>query len=87
MAALGLKPEDFADDAGIEVWPCCWASVLVFERMATQWNVGPGGLVGLRYEALPVVLDMSSIPLADRPRIFSDVQTMEHEVMTMLREK
>ncbi len=45
----------------LEVWPEGWHALQVFLAMETQWNVAATfehglRLVGLRYEALPVVL-------------------------------
>lgn len=40
-----------------EVWPENWPAFELFTRITTQWNVGMGGLVGLRYEALYPLLD------------------------------
>jgi hypothetical protein len=87
MNALGLRPEDFPEDDGVPVWPCCWSSVQVFARMETQWNVGAGVAVGLRYEAFPIVLRACGVPQRDRAQVFADLQTMERVALRVMREK
>jgi hypothetical protein len=45
--------------------------------MGTQWFAGPGGPIGLRYEALPEVWRRTKTPLADRDAAFQDLRIME----------
>jgi len=47
--------------APFEVWPENWQAAELFGRMQRQWNVGPRGPLGLRYEALPVPMRMLGI--------------------------
>lgn len=54
--------------------------------MRTQWNVGPAGPIGLRYEALPTVMRLVAVPTTDRTRVFSDLQVMEAEALDVMRE-
>lgn len=75
-AELGIKPGDVPDEV-VPVWPCCWDSYRVFQRMATQWNVGPGGPIGLIYASLAVVTEALGIKKKKRPAIFSDIRVME----------
>ena len=75
-AELGIKPGDIPDEI-IGVWPCCWKAYQVFRRMATQWNVGPGGPIGLKYESLQAVLAIMGVKAKDRQGVFSDIQDME----------
>lgn len=59
--------------------------VELFGAMQTQWQVGPSGAVGLRYEALPVVLDLLGMVAGDRTDLFAGLRVMEREVLTVLR--
>lgn len=58
----------------------------VFEAMKTQWNVTMGGVAGLRYEAIPVVLKMLGVAKASRARILHGLRVMEDEVLKVFRE-
>ena len=86
---LGLTREDMAADQSMNcaVWPCCWKSVEVFARLATQWRVGMAGAIGLDYAAVPVVMRAVSVPATDRAAVFDDLQVMEREALAVLREK
>ncbi len=54
--------------------------------MSSQLNVGPGGAIGYRYEALPVVLDAMSLPAADRLQTLDDLRVIENEYVRALSE-
>lgn len=79
-------PEDFPPVV-VEVWPDNWTSVQVFGALSTQWNVGPGGVIGLRYEAMPMVRDCFGISNDDWPEIFHDIRVMESAAVDLLRHK
>lgn len=55
--------------------------------MRTQWNVGMSGAIGLRYEALPLAMELEDIPKTDWPEVFDAVQVMEYETLRIRREK
>lgn len=55
--------------------------------MLTQWNVVAGGVVGLRYEALPVVFDSVGVPPDDRPDVFDGLRIMEDAALEAMRAK
>lgn len=71
----------------VEVWPDNWTTVQVFDAMGTQWNVGPSGVVGLKYESIPIVRDSFDIPNEDWPEIFHGLRVMEGAVVEMSRKK
>lgn len=57
-----------------------------FEALSTQWNIShaPSGairVVGLRYEALPFVLDVQGIHIEDRAGLFESLRIMEQEAL------
>lgn len=76
-----VEPDD------VDVWPEHWDAVRVFAAMGTQWNVGMGGPVGMRYEALQVVLDMHEVPAGERPHVFECVRVMESEALAYFAER
>lgn len=57
---------------------------------ATQWSIvaGFGGAqyIGLRYEALPAVLDLLQVPPDERPRVFRGIRLMERVALRALNE-
>jgi hypothetical protein len=65
----------------VELWQENAVTVEVFVSMITQWNVGPAGAIGLRYEAMPTVLDMHAIGAKDRPAIFAGLRVMERAAL------
>lgn len=83
MAALGYKPETPLQHDPWALWPENVAPVAVFGRSITQWNVGPGGAIGLRYEALELPRKAEGVSDADWPEVFSAVQIMEHEALRL----
>ena len=54
-----------------------------FICMETQWNYGgmSGRPVGMRYEALPVVLSALGIADADRGEVFAGLRLMERATL------
>ncbi len=67
-------------------WPENWPVLQVLDLMRTQWNVVQGGVIGLRYESLPVVLRMLGIPKKSRAALLHGLRVMEDEVLTLFRE-
>lgn len=55
----------------------------VFAALATQWNVGQAATIGLRYEAMPVVLQMVGIPKKQQAVVMQDVREMESEALRL----
>ncbi len=74
-------------DDSLGVWPENWPAVVVAGRSMTQWNVGPGGVVGLHYAALPVVMRAIGVSRKAWPQVFADIQVIESECLRLLREK
>ena len=68
-----------------EVWQENVAAVEVFADMLTQWNVGGAGVVGLRYESLPLLLDLRAVPAADRPDLVAGLRVMERAALEHFR--
>lgn len=72
-------------DVATELWEENMAAVEIFGDMITQWNSGPSGVIGLRYESLPVVMRLRDIPPARRAEVFAGVQVMESAALEHLR--
>jgi hypothetical protein len=68
------------------VWPENWLALQVFIRMGTQWNVSMAGPIGLRYEALPLVMRTVCVPQADQADVHEAVMDMEQETLRLARE-
>ena len=83
LAASGLSLADFEDDAA-EVWPENWPVVQLFRELWTQWHVGSGGAIGLRYEAAYPLLDRRFAG-ADWDVAFDDLQALERAALVEMR--
>lgn len=60
----------------------------VAQAMGTQWNMTPNGrVIGFRYEALPVVMQLLEVPRKDRPQVFETLRVLESEMVEFLRNK
>lgn len=89
LAVLGLDWVLEEAPEAVDVWPDAWAAVELFDALGSQWQVAPSGqLIGLRYEALPVVMDLHAIHGTERRRqMFDDMRTMESAVRAMINEQ
>lgn len=78
--AMGIILE-MPEEEPYEVWPECADSLEVFLACDTQWMVNEwsGTAVGIRYEALPAVMDM--LDVEDRRQVFADVRVCEAEAL------
>ena len=88
LAAFGLQIEEPIRPSEFEVWPDNWQPLRVFSRMTSQLIVGGmGGVLGLRYEALPVVMRGLGLPAADRAEVFDVFQIMEQHMVHVLNKR
>lgn len=79
-AQLGLnEPEETG------CWPDNWLALQVFAALGTQWNVGMGGAIGLRYEAIEPVLRMMGVVHKERAALFEALRIMENEALQVMR--
>ena len=74
------KPEE------VECWPDNWVALQVFSALSTQWNVGAGGPVGLRYEAIPLIFEAFSIKKKARAELIYLLRIMENEALQVFKE-
>lgn len=87
LAQMGLEILIDAPEP-VEVWPENWQAVEVFDALGTQWAVAPSGkAIGLRYEAMPLVMRIHAVAPADRRQVFEDVRVMENAVLTMINKR
>jgi hypothetical protein len=81
LACMGLPmpaPEAGSEPEEVfELLPDVALPVDIFSSLFTQMRVGPGGVQGLRYEALEAVMRMRRVPPARRSDLFDDVQVCE----------
>lgn len=85
---FGLQIEWEGPPDETEVYPDHWVPLQVVHAMGTQWNIGPSGrVVGLRYEALPVVLQLLPVPRGERPDVFATVRELEAELLSIVRSR
>lgn len=82
MEAEGFKKSDHDG-----IYPDNWQTVGVFLDMLTQWRTGMNGATGLDYTALPVVLRIRKVALAEREDVFNGLQVMERAALTHMRRK
>lgn len=87
LAALGLKLIDEERTEICEIWPEHLAAFKVFRRLATQWNVGLNGVIGLRYETLRFWLDLEGVERDDWLDVVTDLQVMEREQIKLLNKR
>lgn len=80
-----MKLEGERKDEFVECWPDNWPIVQVFAGMLSQLNIGGmGGVIGLRYEALPLVFRMYDIKREDEQDIFDGLRVMERAAVKLL---
>lgn len=78
LAAFGLRLDRPPTDDPLLILPHdLQACVSLFTAVSTQWNVGMGGPICLRYEALPFALQAHGIPRAHWRAVWDDIRSME----------
>lgn len=71
----------------VGVWTDNWQTVLAFSDLMSQWNVGMSGVIGLRYEALPLVLEMHGIKRKRQLEMFDGLRVMESAAITEINKR
>jgi hypothetical protein len=59
---------------------------VLFRDLLTQWTVAPVGIVGLRYEAVQVVMDLHAVPPSQRLFAFHGLRVMEAAALAILND-
>jgi len=83
---MGLRLEEDEPEHAA-VWLSNWQTMQVFADLLSQWNVGMNGVIGLRYEALPLVLELHGIEPEDRRDIFDGLRVMERAAITEINKR
>jgi len=65
-------------------WAENWRTFLVLDGMGTQINICQGGVIGFRYEALPLLFDLHNIKPDERGFIFDGLREMERAAVQQL---
>lgn len=85
---FGLQIEWDGPPDETEVYPDHWMPMQVAQAMGTQWNMAPNGrVIGFRYEALPVVMQLLEVPRIDRPQVFETLRALESAMVKFLRNR
>lgn len=90
QARLREEAEQRRRDTMLGVWPEHWRPVLLASAMRTQWrSAGMGGVVGLDYNAIPVVEARAGLPesIDGAEDDFAALQVIEAEMLRAFREK
>jgi len=82
MKVFGLTMDDYEDEHSVDVWPDNWRAVCFFEMLDQgNWNMGPGGPTGIRYEAFKEVRDIMKVTKKEWPEIFEAVRIMQRAAL------
>ena len=87
LAAIGLRPEDVADDSVVEVWEENWVPFLIFNKLRTQWRVGMNGPTGMDYSLLPMLLTMFRVKPKRESEILDSLIIMETTALNVMLSK
>jgi len=69
------------------IYPDNQKIVDVFIDMMTQWRPGTGGIIGLVYEALPVIWKARVIKRKQQGEILDGLQVMERAALEIFHKK
>lgn len=86
-AAAGFEVSDYEPTEPADVWPDNWPVFKLFERVSSQWRMGPGGPVALDFNAVYPLLDRMAPPLspADWLDALDDVRDMQEAALKSMR--
>ena len=68
-------------------WPENWQSLLIFDALTTQWNANNGVVIGIRYEAINLVLDVFNVNKKLRADMFHFIRVMENEALQVINKR
>jgi len=60
-----------------ELWPENETAFRLWCSLRTQWRVGPAGLIGLDYTAIPAVMELQGIAPEQRSTLFAALRLCE----------
>jgi len=82
LQAIGLSREDVEDNSDVEVWPENWVAFKVFNKVSTQWRMGPGGPTGLDYN--PLFSMMKCMKVKPTPAIMDRIRVLESTALSIM---
>lgn len=68
-----------------EIWEENLASLVMFTRLQTQWNLVQGGFVGLNYQAVAALLKIYKVE--DPAAMMDDLIAMESAALPILNKR
>lgn len=74
-------------DEDLQLWPEHATPLAIFQCMAGQWRMGPGGPIALDYTALPVVCAALRVRPGEMRRAFEPLRVMEAEALAWFGER
>lgn len=81
IAAVKVSEEDEL----FEIWDENLASLVMFTRLQTQWNLVQGGFVGLNYPAVAALLKIYQVE--DPAAMMDDLIAMERAALPLLNKR
>ena len=69
------------------MWPENWLTIQLFCALGTQWQIGFGGPIGLRYESLYPLLDRNATTAQEWEHLFDGIQVCEREALDVMNQK
>lgn len=86
LAAFGMKRTDYANDE-VLLWPETEPAWALWGKVRNQWRAGAGGAYALDYNVLFYVLERMGLSAEDHDDLFSSVQVIEAEILTVWQEE
>lgn len=86
LAVWGLTEADVVNNDVVDIWPENWLPYQIFVSLSTSWNVGPGGPVGLQWQAVPVWLDLFKVKSKKRYEVAQALRIMEAAALKAMSE-
>jgi len=87
LKAIGLLPEDVADNSITEIWQENYQAFQIFTKLRTQWRVGMAGPTGMDYTLLPMLFESFGVKAKKRVALLDDLQIMETEALRVMAPK
>lgn len=90
MAAFGAPTEVIdamagQSDTDFGVWPENADILVMFMRLQTQWNVIPGGFIGLNYQSAEFLFRIHNVP--NVAEMMDDLQAMEIAALQVMNQR
>jgi hypothetical protein len=80
-----LKERLREQEQDVAVWPENWPAVQVWVRAQTQWRMGMGGVTGMDYSGVEMV--MRQMKIEDAPDCFGRIQVLEAATLKIIEDR